>query len=310
MPIQCSNWRLFHAYSRHEPNQTSEPPVNVFNAMALLSSTERNEIDEASKIVRAAHSSLHIARAVITNRDDLLDLIVKIGATFLDDPQAFSDGLNEPLAELSCKILNLCASFRSYLEHQETHLKKQIGRSSPAWIAWRSFLTQIERDNKYYALIYGLRNYIQHVDMPPLHLSLHSGRAEEVTLSVDLMAESLLIPTAQWSSEMRDFINSYGARISLWEALKGWDQAFRLILEKGTEFRIRPARSAAEFILNVRCRYNVPDYGMLGIALEPAPKDDGSITINISWVEERAAAALVELLGTDVNGLHTAALDG
>lgn len=49
---------------------------------------------------------------------------------------------------------------------------------------------------------------------------------------------------------------------------------------------------------------------MIGVALEPAPKDDGSITINIRWIEESAAAALIELLGTDVNCLHTTALSG
>lgn len=215
MSIQSSSWRLFHAYSKREPDQTSEPPVNVFNAIALLSATERSELDEASRMVRAAHSSLHIARAVMNNRDELLELIVEIGASFLDDPQVFNDGLDEPITELSCKLLNLCASFRSYLEHQETHLKKQLGRSSPDWIAWRSFITQIECDNRYYSLIYGLRNYIQHVDMPPLHLDLHSDSAEEVTLSVDLVAESLVIPTAQWSPVMRHFIKSHGARISL-----------------------------------------------------------------------------------------------
>ncbi|MBY3251767.1 hypothetical protein [Rhizobium laguerreae] len=244
------------------------------------------------------------------NRDELLELIVEIAASFLHDPQAFNDGLGEPIAELSCKLLNLCASFRSYLEHQETHLKKQLGRNSPDWIDWRTFITQIECENRYYSLIYGLRNYIQHVDMPPLHIDLHSDRTEEVTLSVDLVPESLLIPTAQWSPEMRHFIKSHGARISLWEALKGWDAAFRLILEKTTDFRIRPAKSAAEFIVGVRNRYNVPEYGMIGVAPEPAPRDDGSITINISWIEERASVNLLELLGNAGNSSNNPDLGG
>lgn len=235
----------------------------------------------------------------MANRDELLELMVEIGAAFLRDPQAFNDGLDEPMAKLSCKLLNLCASFRSYLEHQETHLKKKLGRSSPDWIAWRSFLTEVEGENRYYALVYGLRNYIQHVDMPPLHLSLHSDNAEEVTLSVDLVTESLLVPTAQWSAEIRDFIKSHGTRISLWNALKGWDEAFRQILDRSIEFRIRPARSAAELILSLRNRYDVPDYGMIGIGPEPALKDDGGITINVSWIEERASAGLFELLGAE-----------
>lgn len=305
MSIQCPSWRLFHAYSKREPDQTSEPPINVFNAIALLSEAERSEIDDASRAVRRAHSSLHIATAVVTNRDDLLDIIVNIGASFLDNPKLFNHGLNDPIAAISCKVLNLCASFRSYLEHQETHLKKQLGRSSGEWLAWRSFISKIENENQYYSLVYGLRNYIQHVDMPPLHFNLHSENPEEVSLSVDLVAEDLLIPTAQWSKEMRDFIKSHGARISLWEALKGWDAAFHQILEKSTEFRVRPARSAAELILGLRRRYDVPDYGMIGVAPELAPKDDGSITISINWIEERASASLIELLGADGPGSNS-----
>lgn len=269
--------------------------------MAILSSAEKDEIEAASKTVRTAHSSLHIARAVIANLDDLLDFIVEIGTIFLHDPRSFSNGFSDPLAELSRKTLNLCASFRSYLEHQETYLKQQGGRNSADWVAWRGFLTQIEYDNKYYALIYGLRNYIQHVDMPPLHLNLHSDTPDEVTLSVDLVAKKLLIPTAQWPLEMREFISSHGDHISLWEALRHWEQAFLLIMEKCNDFRIRPARLAAECILNLRAKYNVPDYGTVGIALEPAPKGDGNITIEINWIEERAAAAIIELLSKTVD---------
>lgn len=294
------DWRILHAYSKFSQEHDVEESENVFNAMAVLSSAEKDEIDAASKAVRTAHSALHVAGAVTTNRDDLLELMIDIGATYLRDPQAFNDGFDEPLAKISCKLLNLCASFRSYLEHQETYIKQGTGRSSADWIAWRSFLMQIEQDNKYYALVYGLRNYIQHVDMPPVHLSLHSENLEEVDISVDLVSEQLLTPTAKWPAEMREFIGSLGDHISLWEALKSWDEAFQLILKKGIDLRIRPARVAAEFILNVRAKYSVPDYGMLGIAREPAPTEDGRITMNIEWIEERAAAAIIELVNKAV----------
>lgn len=296
------NWRLFHVYSAQEAEPSTEQRTNVFNAIAVLSSAEKDEIVSASRTVYRAHAALHIARAVTANLDDVLDVIVEFGEAYLRDANVYNDGFDDLLAELSRKLLNLCASFRSYLEHQETNLKR-LGRSSPDWIAWRTFLSQIERDNKYYALIYGLRNYIQHVDMPPLHLNLHSENREEVTLSVDLVTGSLLIPTAQWSADMREFISTSGKFISLWEALKGWEAAFKQILHKNTDFRIQPARLPAEFILALRAKYGVPDYGMVGIAAEPVPEANGEISIAITWIEESIAASVIERLGGPIDAV-------
>lgn len=295
-------WGLAHAYSQNNPEDQTEEPSNIFQLVADLSETERDGIKTDLSEVQKACAALHIGRAVTSNRNKFLEFLVKTGMRFLNDPKAFNDGFDATQFEMSRRLMNLCASFRAYLEHQETYFKRELGRKSPEFASWASLLKAVEQDNSSYALLYGLRNYIQHVDMPPLAMSVSSTDRESVSLSLDLMRKDLLTPTAQWSDEMRKYLSSCGEKISVWEVLEGWDEAFRAIQRKNVEFRIFPARPAAMRILNIRQQLNIPPFGMIGMMPIPTKKADGGISLSIEWIEEGKARTIIRVcdsLGSD-----------
>ncbi|MCD1635991.1 hypothetical protein K7H91_19715 [Martelella mediterranea] len=291
-----TRYALVHAYSIREHNNGMEEIENSINFVAELSYIESEELETDIRQVNSAASSLHIVRAVVANRDDLLEEFVNIGNTYLKAQGSYTISFDRGMAEISRKLLNLCASFRSYLEHQETHLKTELGRDSEGWINWRSFIGEVERKNRSYELIYGLRNYIQHVDMPPLAIELFADSPGEVSISVKLKKDKLLARGAQWSAQMRRYINSFDEGISLWRTLDEWNEAFQQIQIRGTELRIRPAGLSAKRILTLRERFGVPTGGQIGIALSPVGPIDGEMKLSLRWIDELAAEDLDELL--------------
>lgn len=288
-------WGLVHAYSKFDPKTSIDELSSVFNVAAQIDELRREEIILDTSAIQEACSALHVGQAVLSNRDEFLEFIFGIGLRFLNDPKSFNDGFDQDILEISRRLLNLCASFRSYLEHQETFLKRENGRNSVDYQSWRDFLATIENSNKSYALIYGLRNYIQHVDMPPLAISVHSDDRESVTLSLELIRTDLLNPSAQWSSNMRSYLRSVDGNISLYEALEGWDRAFRSILRRNQNLRVLPARGAAERILSLRESYGLPGYGMVGITPMLARPPSDSLTLTITWIEEQKARTVLEI---------------
>ncbi len=114
--------------------------------------------------------SLNLLELVILNARDIHDLIVHI----LTDIQeksvkwngvSYSD-MERYNLEANRLLLNYLSSFKTFLDHSETILKRKFGHTSPKVKEYKSFQSGIYDSNFAYRFFYKLRNYAQHCGLP------------------------------------------------------------------------------------------------------------------------------------------------
>jgi hypothetical protein len=101
---------------------------------------------------------------------------------------------------LSRIILELMSTFKAFLDHWETLLKRTYGKDSSNVKIFKALANE-EYDNHFsYRFIYELQNYIRHVSMP--NLSFSSSLTEENTIKNHLFfnKNELLANYSKWKS--------------------------------------------------------------------------------------------------------------
>lgn len=63
-------------------------------------------------------------------------------------------------------LLNYLFSFRAYVDHLETFIKRKFGKTSEQINDWTVLKNKIHKENFAYKFMYDLRNYAQHCGMP------------------------------------------------------------------------------------------------------------------------------------------------
>lgn len=102
--------------------------------------------------------------------------------------------------EYNYLILDFMSSFRAFLDHWETHIKRNFGKESDEINVFKK-VTGKEFDNNFsYRFTCGLRNYIQHVEMPNYQIA--SSRNEKSIWDVKILLDrkSLLENYDGWKS--------------------------------------------------------------------------------------------------------------
>ncbi|MGW7160717.1 hypothetical protein [Paenibacillus taichungensis] len=109
---------------------------------------------------------------------------------------------NELSKIINPSILNYLTSFRSFLDHWDTHLKRVYGEESEFYQKFKEG-TAVEYDTYFsYRFIYELRNYTLHIDMP---LSSLAGKLNDNdTISVEIMVNrDKLLNTYKWPKKVK-----------------------------------------------------------------------------------------------------------
>ena len=288
-----TSWSLVHICQATKAGTESLTNIDI---RQRLSTVEKEAIFSDQATIRNAISSLHIGSAVMNNRNFLIESLINLGSSFLHGDYDQENFSFSHAFDISHKLLNLLASFRAYIEHQRTHFIREHGRSSNTTKGWTDFIASISASNPQYSLFLGLRNFIQHVDMPPLGFKMHSSDPDSISLNVYLIKQKLLDPNAQWSPEQRAFIAASDGQISLWNLLEAWDHEFRRILRENERIRVLPARDAAINLLSIRQRYSIPDSGRIALApIDETNISKESFSISLQWIEEKEAGELLRI---------------
>lgn len=94
--------------------------------------------------------------------------------------------------EYNYLILDFMSSFRAFLDHWETQIKRNFGKESNEINVFKK-ATGKEFDNNFsYRFTYDLRNYIQHVDMPNYQIASSKNVMSNWEVKVLLDRKSLL----------------------------------------------------------------------------------------------------------------------
>ncbi len=271
----------------------SEPKLSV-NIAKELTTEDREKLLDADRAIQNALSSLHIYKCVMYNYQDLIetceDVLHSYASHNLDLGQEFDD----IFMEVSRKLLNLSASFGSYIDHQEIHFSQTYGKRSEVTLNWKAARDKIRDSSVAFPLMRDLRNYVLHVDLPPLHASL-SSNLEEHTLELTLLKKRLLRPNANWNAEVRRYISSHDGDIPLLELVSLWLVCFQALARYTNEVRLGDAYASAELLLGIRRMFNIADGGMIGLWDDYPLHRVDSLQMHLAWLNEAGARQLLAL---------------
>jgi hypothetical protein len=76
-------------------------------------------------------------------------------------------------------VFNWLNSFRLFLDHEETSLKRRFGKDSSEYLAFKSACSAAYDNSPHYRFIYKLRNYATHVGLPVSRVSLRSPTPDD-----------------------------------------------------------------------------------------------------------------------------------
>lgn len=113
-----------------------------------------------------SHQSLYIMCA--RNYDDMILYLQEVQDVLRTQPMTFLDDQkrNEIYLEINRKMLNYLSSFRTFVDHYATRLKRQDQEDMRDYHAFKDATTYFFDNSFAYRFCYKLRNYAQHVGLP------------------------------------------------------------------------------------------------------------------------------------------------
>lgn len=189
--------------------------ANSLKSLKSLTKSEFSSIKEFGSTLMNFQRHHALIEYVITNFNTLNDLFInktkEIGCNAED---SFYYPFGNFYLEANTVILNFLSSARTFLDHMETHIKKEFTENSPQYSTFRDSTVE-EFDNKFsYRLMGKLRNYVTHCGMPPLSYDLSKknegdNQYTNITLIVNFNRDQLLKGYDGWGAIVRkDLIES------------------------------------------------------------------------------------------------------
>ena len=281
---QLGTWHLAHITD-------NETGVSV-TAFKVILDEERLSLEASSKAITTFMGSINVVNSVVLNRNDLLEACVSFGASVLKNEISEHTGRLHML-DLSRRLANLQSMFRSFLDHYDRLFVKRYGRGSKQHNDWKLSLSA-EYDNEIcYRIVYAMRNYIQHCDMPPLTIHSHQSidiEGAEIRIDVNLLA---LMEDAKFSSKFREA--NLPDNMSLSEIIQKWDDCFQRIWRKSLKVLAAELAIEAKALLSVRSAGNIGDTGRISpIFLPHTTEKPTQLQLSIRYLPENDARFIIE----------------
>ncbi|MFA6057439.1 MAG: hypothetical protein WC756_04515 [Taibaiella sp.] len=130
------------------------------------------------------------------------DLKAKIAfyCSYKDSNKSFD--FKETYLDLNRVILNLLSSIRTYLDHNETRLKKKYGETSEEFQLFKRLTSNAFDTSFAYRFLTKLRNFAQHCGLPSGSIQQVSSRDGE-TIRLILHRDNLLNVYDGWGSQVK-----------------------------------------------------------------------------------------------------------
>lgn len=285
-------WRLVHLIENNEGEVTQ----NLLTGFATLSEEEKQALHEANRLVEDASTRLHIIDAVHSNVEELIETIVRMGVQHVQPAILYPD-FRQFGKEIARRLLNLCASFNAMIRHQDALLTRKYGRSSNQVTDWNEFKANLQKTRFEFALMYGLRNYIEHVDMPQISYTINQIGNGEVEVSIELSRDAFLVNDVRLGPEITAQFKDQPEEISLWPLLKNWHKVFNEIAIYVLGQRVGEIRESAQAVAKIRKQYDVPEDAEIGFWFVPYISEKPSrLSIKITWLSDAYAMRLCKLM--------------
>jgi hypothetical protein len=249
-------------------------------------------LKEDKKVIADYHNSLQLVNCVQLNIQQFLEALVNYTADFLDTHNMPEDKFDEISLNLSRLFLNILSMFRSLLDHSNFSISRKFGKNSEELKLWKTIQSE-QYDSRFeYRFFYKLRNYCQHVGMPPMEISFSSSAEQDgIGFRLDLQRDKLLEEKDSWNQQLVADLQSCPEKIPVINKLHNWGESFREISKVLLNIKRSAALEAANRILSHRKRLSLPlDVGQLCAVWLPKVKEKPqNIKLNLNWLPEAKA---------------------
>lgn len=248
------------------------------------------------KIISEYHSSLQLVKSVQLNMQQFLEAVVHYSADFLETEDMSDDKFDSISMNFSRLMLNILSMFRSLLDHSNFSLSREFGKESDQLKKWKSAQSEQYDSLFEYRLFYKLRNYCQHVGMPPMQISFsNSAEQEGIGFRLDLLRDKLLEEKDSWNKQLTNDLKTAPEKIPVIEGLDKWSKSFHTLSKLLLDLKRDAALCAAQKIINHRERLNLPlDVGKLcAIFLPNTEKKPNKLNLLLNWLPENHAKEII-----------------
>lgn len=184
---------------------------------------------------------------------------------YSDNSGAAQDVMEHASFDISRKFANMCSLFRSFLDHYDRYFVHAHGKDSLHYKDWKQTLSEEYDSQDSYKLVYMMRNFIQHYDMPPLSISIHDSMAEEHFSTSVKLIESELKKDQKFFGKLSASFNADLHDLSLLTILDKRSESFARIVRFANGIRIHDAIPASMLIAGLRKELGIDDKGKLVI---------------------------------------------
>jgi|SRR5664280_704071 len=224
---------------------------------------ERIDIDlfgADNRAVSNYRDSMNLVQSVWLNVQDFTKSVVLYSSQFLQTKSLDPSQLDEIALNFSLQLLNTLSMFRSLLDHSNTALSRDFGKDSKQLCTWERAKSDHYDSSFEYRFFFKLRNYAQHVRMPPLGISFSASAGEKaISFRLDFVRDALLEERESWNKQLISDLMSRPERIPVFECLDNWSRAFWSISKVLLDLRRFAAMESAERILSYRRRFDLPE---------------------------------------------------
>jgi len=253
-----------------------------------LSSEEHNAYKECFKDIAFHDQGLGLYFSVQHNMEDLLRAIVEFGRRYLDAGHMTSENMNASSISFARLILNLTSMFRSFLDHGNAAITRRYGAKSTELAEWKSKQSEQFDKSRAYRFMSQLRNYCQHVGMPPLNFSISQSLDKEgASIEMNFPRDELLSTYGNWQHHVKSDLKNGPEHLPLLTYLQDWSICFHSLADWIITLRRNAAYESAEMILNVRKKYGIDSEGVIAIAKEPEAGEMLSLSLQ-NFPEDKA----------------------
>ena len=191
----------------------------------------------------------------------------------------------------------MCSLFRSFLDHLDRYFVKRHGENSSVYKNWKASLSREYDMQIAYSVVYGMRNFIQHYDMPPLNLRVHQESGTDgINVKIALSVKGLL-RDKKFAEKFAGRIDVVEEGLPLYRIIDEWSSSFMRIVESANAIRAQDALQPAKFVQTLRSKFGIPPGGRIAIVRLPDANPDvrlEKLNMHLDWIDERKAQELID----------------
>ncbi len=240
-------------------------------------------------------SGVDLYYCVQANMQELLVSVIDFARRYLQVEYMDEAQMDAASFNFSRRTLNLLGMFKSFLDHGKAALIRRYGASSPELASWERLQSEEYDASSAYRLFSNLRNYSQHVGMPPLHFSLsHAPDEDKVGVQLEFKAAELLSSYGSWSKDAKNDLRNGPQTIFLLEALQDWSVSFLRLASWIQNLRREAVLKSAEKIVSIRSEVGASDEGFLVLMPIPKSGEDDNLHISYRRIPEEKAQQVID----------------